>query len=231
MACLKNLRTDLLNGANAGGTWSYLGFHPCDPEGTPGAGGTNPGTLSGDNPEIDPNDWIVGYYFFKYEGGQGDCADEVITVLQVLPKPCYPVPEDVSFCVGQYSGDINCIGLENMGANGGGCTFNYPANFGSCNPGREQDFYFNLSVTQDAGSPNNLPANWIANFDCGVTDQDLNDLPVGEYWINIEVSLKASAYTGFTLSCADCDPFEAVWKITVLNTFDAGEAVKLAVCN
>jgi hypothetical protein len=231
MSCPKNLRTDLLTGANVGGTWSYLGYNACDPEGTPGAGGTAPGTLTGDNPEIDTDGWIVGYYFFEYEGGEGECADSVITVLQVLPRPCYPMPENVGFCVGQYAGDVNCLGFDHFAANESECNFNFPASYGSCDPNRNLEFYFDLSITEDVGSPDQLPPSWLAGFTCGVEEADLNDLPVGEYHIRIEVARKTSSHVGFTFDCTDCLDYSEVWVINVYESFDAGEAVKLAVCN
>lgn len=68
MPCTFNLRTTMLSGSAAGGTWTKIGYNATTPNGTFGAGGSSL-PLGGDDPLINPADIIAGYYLLSYSDG------------------------------------------------------------------------------------------------------------------------------------------------------------------
>jgi hypothetical protein len=98
MGCAVNL-LDRLTGADAGGTWTYLGFNTAQ-AGTPGAGGSTVGTLTGDNPEVDFTSFTTGFYSFQYCVGEGLCQDCITLQVRVTPSTCDPDDVDIVWCTG-----------------------------------------------------------------------------------------------------------------------------------
>lgn len=95
MACIINLR-DHLSGSMPGGNWTWLG-HTWGAVGTPSTGqGTNPGTLTGDNPPVNFSGVMAGVYWFEYCGQVGNCNEdcEVLKIQVVNAVACSPEPVD-----------------------------------------------------------------------------------------------------------------------------------------
>ncbi len=98
MACrVVALRSRTAPFAPPGGTWEFLGFSD-SPSGIPGSGGTDPGTLTGDNPSIDVAGWDPGYYHFQYTPQGGDCVEPVTSIVWVQEQGSAGEPEGGSYC-------------------------------------------------------------------------------------------------------------------------------------
>lgn len=106
-ACNENDSTtrslrDHLTGETAGGSWTYIGYSVNDT--TYGSGGTNPGTLTGDNPTVDFNGSVLGFYKFRYcvtDPDLIDCSDCEDLIIQVVACPCTTsagTPQDATTC-------------------------------------------------------------------------------------------------------------------------------------
>lgn len=109
--CLITLRDDLLNDADTGGVWSYLGYHPTDPNGTPASGGTSIGVLIGDNPSIDTTDFLQGFYFFRYTTSHAVCGNDVAnTAFEIGEYKDAGQDVNVSYC----SNDTELIDLFSL---------------------------------------------------------------------------------------------------------------------
>lgn len=108
MSCNINLRTNTLVGADTGGTWTYLGYNATNPLGNPGTGGTTPPTLVGDNPLLNTETWVAGYYFFRYTIGS-TCVAHTDTILNVAAKPIIGSLNNQQFC----TLDSQVIDLDN----------------------------------------------------------------------------------------------------------------------
>jgi hypothetical protein len=202
MACAIFLRTDLLTGADTGGEWTYDGYSIDNT--TFGAGGTAPGALVGDNPELDVTGWTPGFYKFTYAGGTGECADEVSTILAVIASPdagC--TPDDITYCEGEGGSGVNLLTLKND----------------ECEEEITND---DLTIEWDGVSDD--PG---AAFSAG--SLDIEDLPVGTYTFTFTKT--ATVPGGFTLSeCENCEASEATLTIIITENFTAGTANSVAVC-
>lgn len=216
MACVKNLRTDFLTGADTGGTWQYLGYHASNPAGTPGAGGTDPGTLTGDNPQLDFTAYVPGFYFFRYSGGEVPCDGSVDIVIPVAPAPCIGAPDDIAFCEANCDADPNPVGGSNA--------VEYFVVEQDCNFSVD---WHDFDLEQAPDSPDEFPAGFLNNWING--DENWCNLAIGVYKVKATVSLKA--ISGFTFDCDDCDSVDHTLTITVREEFNAGTPTNIAVCN
>ena len=106
MSCPIDLQ-DALNTPDAGGTWTFDGFNANSANGAPGSGGTNPGTLNGDNPSVDFGGFVPGYYFFTYSIGVGSCQDSQQTYIHVVAVPSAGTDNTSTYC----TDDDTVVGL------------------------------------------------------------------------------------------------------------------------
>ncbi len=213
MACPKNLRTEFLDDADPGGEWAYDGYHASNPAGTPGAGGTNPGALTGDDPELDFSSWIPGFYFFTYGGGEGACADDVQFPIPVAPAPCVTHPENIEVCEGGYGGQQT-----------GNSLFARFIEESECYNSTWHEYDYVIPEDSDA-----FPEGWLDDFEDENIGGDINELAPGVYKITGRMTMKAIA--GFAFDCEDCEGAEYTWTITVNAAFAAGTPTNIAVCN
>lgn len=83
MACDINLFF-LVPGADILGSWTFDGYSENFP-GTPGSGGSDPGSLTGFAPIINTSGWTPGYYYFTYtveEEGCDPVTSQVVIAVQ-----------------------------------------------------------------------------------------------------------------------------------------------------
>lgn len=191
----------------------FDGWHPSDPLGTPGAGGTTPPSVGGsDNPSINFDGYISGYYFFTYS----------------KPDPCGGSVQIVVPVVG--TGDAGETATIQL------CTTDAPINL-----------WTQIGANIPASS-NNLPpvAEWSgsgvgsAGYDNNSTASDPTDdvfdpsaVTPGTYVFTMTIS--PDPPDGYSLDgsgdCPDCQPTQATLTIEVVNDFNPGTPINLAVCN
>lgn len=88
MACSKNLRTDFLMMADPLGSWSWLGFSATIGGSYSTGMGTNPGTLTGDDPLVNFEGFISGFYKFEYAPPEdATCGSPVSFIVPVMEQP------------------------------------------------------------------------------------------------------------------------------------------------
>ena len=205
MSCSLNLRTQGLTGADTGGTWEYNGYNSNNASGPFGAGGTSPGTLTGDNASIDFSGYTPGFYSFTYSGGQGDCADHVELVIAVTPSVNAGCDAEIQICQGEGTTQ-SLLTLKNE----------------ECN---EDINDVNLTITLDDQGDDPGSA-----YNAGAGTINLAALDPGIYIF--EFKKEVTVPDGYDLSnCPNCDPSFATLTIEVLLSFDAGTANNIAVCN
>src|SRR5690606_29931418 len=102
MPCRNIALLDNMLGADSGGTWTYLGYNVVS-GGSPGAGGSTVGTLTGDNPEVDFEDFTPGTYFFRYTTGTGDCISNVTLKIRVKQRGTAGEPTPGTYCTSATS--------------------------------------------------------------------------------------------------------------------------------
>lgn len=206
MACLINLRTDGLSGADSGGTWTWNGHHASSDTGPFSTGtGTDPGTLTGDNPQIDFDGFIPGFYSFTYGGGEGDCGDEVDVIIAVVPSVNAGCDETLTYCTGTGGTAVDLLALKNT----------------ECAESITDD---NLTIEWDNSSDD--PG---AEFNAGAGTLNIDNLSAGTYVFNFIKTVEPPA--GYTLEdCPNCATDEATLTIVVQASFDAGTAQNIAVC-
>lgn len=108
--CDISLLNDLLNNADAGGSWTYDGFSSVSGTGAAGSGGSTIPTLSGDNPVIDTTGYVAGFYIFTYTVGLGACQDTRSSYFHIKNVANAGNPNTVSYC----TDDTDVISLFNQ---------------------------------------------------------------------------------------------------------------------
>lgn len=201
-------------GVTPGGTWTYNGFNSSTQAGPFGAGGTTPPTLVGDNPELNFNGYIVGFYSFTYDVEEGECEDtSPPLIIQIIRKVCTPENVNLEFCEGE-SGVINAYTAL-------GVTFTTICFIP--NPGGL------LSVGADVVDPS----------DINMTDRtiDMTGYVPGNYAIQVNF-IKSGESPQFDLDCVGCViTHQATINITITDCEDpceevsAGDPVNLTICN
>lgn len=200
-------------GATPGGTWTFDGFNSTTQAGPFGAGGTTPPTLVGDNPELNFNGYVVGFYKFTYEVEVGECTDTGSVIIQVVRKVCTPVNVNLEYCVGE-SGVLNAYTA--LGVTFGTACF-IP------NPGGL------LSVGADVVDPS----------DINMVDRtiDMTGYGVGSYAIQVNF-IKSGESPQFEMDCEGCViTHSATINISIIDCEDpcedvsAGDPENLTICN
>jgi hypothetical protein len=97
MSCPITLRDQLIN-SDDGGTWIYLGYSSTYPS-VPGSGGSTVPSLDDDNPIIDFETYIAGYYYFEYTVTDGECTESRIIVIRVQEGGEAGEGENTAICV------------------------------------------------------------------------------------------------------------------------------------
>jgi hypothetical protein len=204
--CTINLRTDLATGASTGGTWSYLGYSTTV-GGTPGAGGTTPPALVGDNPAVDFSGYTPGFYHLRYAGGSGDCASQADYIVPVVDSGDAGTDATIDLCE-----DDAAI---NISAQLGGT---YPSGI---NPP-------DIAISGDTAN-----AGYSDNSTAGdVTDDTFDPSLSGVGTFTFTITVTPEAPAGYTLAaCTNCDPSTATLTINVLANFNSGTPNNVAVCN
>jgi hypothetical protein len=224
MACPKNLRTDLLTGANTGGAWTYNGFNanigatPAAPTVYPQVAGTAiplnlnnsaaPVIPGGDNPSVTTDAADIGFHFFTYNVAIGDCTDSQVVILQVLPAVDAGADFNLSLCENGSSVVI----YDEWVTNG----TNPPLNI--------------------AGTTEWASASASSAYVPGSTADDITDdtfdpslAAIGTYTYVFTVSATGQE-SGYTINCTDCTKTATV-TISVVQAPVAGTAQTIAVCN
>lgn len=111
--CSFYLRDTMLPNSASGGTWTKVGFSTTE-NGTYGAGGSTI-PLGGDNPIIDPNDLVKGYYKLAYSDA---CNAPQEVILWIQDKSDAGTPQIIYSC----AGDTTVINLYDglIGEDSGG---------------------------------------------------------------------------------------------------------------
>lgn len=117
MPCRTIELLDNLLSPDPGGTWTYLGYNVL-PGGSPGAGGSTVGTLTGDNPSVDFEGFTPGTYFFRYSTGTGECIDNVTLKIKVVARGTAGTPTPATYCT-SASGSIALASLLTGETSGG----------------------------------------------------------------------------------------------------------------
>lgn len=207
MACQNGLRTNFLSGASAGGSWVYDGYNSSSPAGPFSSGGTTPPALVGDNPSIDFDGWIAGFYAFTYNGGSAPCDGSQQIVVAVVQSGNPGDDTAITLCTADAPINI----YSTLGANIPTTGFqppnwNYGGDIG--NPGYDSG---------SGGSP---------------TDDTFDPSLSGTGTFNITLTVTPDNYTGYPLDdCDNCQAQVATLTITVQNTFNAGTPQQVSVCN
>lgn len=76
MSC-RIIELNTLSNNSSIGVWSYDGYS-ATPGVSPGAGGTDPGDISGPNPSVNTQGWIPGVYYFTKTVSQAGCEDDTM---------------------------------------------------------------------------------------------------------------------------------------------------------
>lgn len=207
MACLLNLRTNLLSAADGGGTWTYLGYSST-------VGGTYEvetptpsfGPLTGDNPQIDTSEKSTGFYKFEYLGGTGICEDSVEVILQVIEGCHYTEVSDKSYC----SGEAFTLDLVDIQS---GCDSTVALG-GTSDP-------LPPGVTLNTGTKQLIA-------DAGATTISIGD----DYIIDVTITRTSTPSAGYTeADCPNCDGGTYVVVVHIVESFDAGTPVSIAACS
>jgi len=144
MSCIINLRTDLLNNADVGGTWTYNGYSatvngPFDRNAGPTAANID-AVLTTDNPNVNTNSLIsqIGYYSFTYTGGVFPCTSSTDVVIAVI-NPAASAGSDGTITYNEGAGtaaqDLRLLKNFVTGDNITGDNLQITLKSGSDNPG------------------------------------------------------------------------------------------------
>jgi len=151
MSCRTIYLNDTLIGNSAGGTWSYDGYSS-QVSGPPSSGGTDPGDISGENPLIETEGWIAGYYFFSYTIEEEDCEPiSVQVIIAVQDKGSAGTGGSETYCY-ENNSTIQLFDLLNSATAGG--TWSLSANSPN-NPGGAANYSngtLNLASINSAGT-------------------------------------------------------------------------------
>lgn len=193
-----------MSGADTGGSWTFDGYAETHPS-SPGSGGTDPGTLSGDNPTLDFDGWIPGFYHFTYTIDQNECDPISETlIIQVMPAvSCTPDDEEESYC----EGETGVIDLHDI--------------FGTSDADTCK-----INDIQSTGNDSVDPS------DIDGTEVDLTEYEEGNYQLTVtygtnvspefqELCGSCTLTVTFTFEIENCNECEA----------DAGEPVNTKICN
>jgi len=201
--CIIGLRNRMPGSENYG-TWVFDGFSS-DSIGTPGAGGTDPGTLNGNNPSINFNGFVPGFYFFTYTLEQPECEPQSEQlIIQVLPAvSCNPENETLEYCEGE-TGIIDIHDVFET-AESSTCTIT------------------NIQSTgQSAIDPNDINGNEI----------DLLNYSIGSYQLSITYG--TDTVPEFEVSCGSCTKVVTL-SISIIDCneceLEAGEPNNQLICN
>jgi len=160
--CQQNLR-DLLTGADPGGTWTYIGYNQTSSSGpwenTPAVPlVTTPigGTMTGDNPLINPLGKTAGYYRFRYSVfttvTSGVCVDDAFVTVHVVDRTCAGNVRTKTVCVGT---PVNIIQELQVGSSctvtAGTITPSFPNNIFTPSVAGTTIFTNTVDVIPDAG--------------------------------------------------------------------------------
>ena len=185
--CTRTLRTDLNPTADAGGTWTYVGYSNV----ATGPFGASPSTplvsespgadLTGDDPEVDSDGVDPGYYKFTYSvESELGCVGTKDLIIEVLTPRCPGGDFEIDVCSDDPA--FSLVG-EWTSAAGVGCSPVYLGTFS--NPS---------SPSGPNGSSVGFPPAW--NFIPSAND-------FGEHtFVNTVTTLPVAS--GFTANCEDC---------------------------
>lgn len=200
MACPKNLRTQLMTGAEAGGTWTYDGFS-VDEAGPFTIGAWDPSPLTGDDPAVDfTGATSDGYHAFTYSGV--DCLGNTVNaqlIVWVSPRPDAGDPAVVDIC------EDETITVDLFAELGG-----TPQTGG---------VWELTSGTIDPGS----------TFDAGAGTVDFVNHPPGTLIFTYTVSPSAPAGYSLQ-NCENCDDDASTVSVNINDTFDPGTPIQVGVC-
>lgn len=193
-----------MSGADTGGSWTFDGYAETHPS-SPGSGGTDPGTLSGDNPTLDFDGWIPGFYHFTYTIDQNECEPISETlIIQVMPAvSCTPVDEEESYC----EGETGVIDLHDI--------------FGTSDADTCK-----INDIQSTGNDSVDPS------DIDGTEVDLTEYEEGNYQLTVTYGTNVSPE--FEELCGSCTlTVTFTFEIENCNECiaDAGEPVNTKICN
>lgn len=207
MACTFNLRTDGLDGAETGGSWTWNG-HSETTSGFSTSSGTDPRPIAGDNPLVDFSGFVPGFYSFTYSGGRGSCADSVDLIIYVAERANAGCDVVVTVCEGSVAGPIDMVIFKSERCDDDLYEYDYP------------EIEVVLDGFDDPGD------SWPYE------DEVLNieTLPIGSYRFKFTKSVTPPH--GFPLSsCVNCEDDIAYLTINIVGSFDSGEANNIAICN
>jgi hypothetical protein len=194
--CQQYLR-DVLTDEDPGGTWTYVGYNQTSSSGpwenTPAVPlVTTPigGTMTGDNPLINPLNKTAGYYRFKYTVltpvTDGFCTDEAFVTVHVVDRTCAGNVNTKTVCTGT---PVNIIQELQVGSSctvtAGTITPSFPNNiFTPTSPGTTV-FTNTVDVIPDAGfdllctncnTSATLTVNVVPNYTSGVATNVLTSI-------------------------------------------------------
>lgn len=199
--CTKNLRTDFLIGADTGGVWSWIGYAATIGGSYSTLNGTNPGVLIGDNPAVDFNNFIVGFYKFRYARPSSiTCGFPVEFIIPVQQQPNAGINGTVTDCTGSY----NIIDL-----------------FSKLGGSPQQGGIWSII----SGSP---PASSY-DLSAGIFVIDEN-VTTGTYVFKYTIN-EPTPPAGYTNNCSDCAASESTVTITINQSANAGTALNKSNCN
>ena len=244
MACSINLRTDLLQNAEPGGTWTYNGAifisgsaNPYDgnPDNitqfTTSADSVTPPDgmfpLTGDNPLITPNrNTGRAYFSLTYTVTSGSCTVSNNVVLPIQQKGCYPIEQNaLNFGVSKITQiTINLAPPRSSQPISLTGIVNYPKvgdfsgnNYNNNNLGRCDLSGTTGTWTQIMGSPNPHPGFSIDNNGIAWFDPFLFNYPSDSSPIIFKHTFTQNPVSGFNLSnCPECqsDSVEIIFNIS-----------------
>lgn len=208
MSCINGLRSTWLDGASAGGTHTFIGYHATDPAGTPGAGGTTPVFDTGsDDPTIDTDGYIAGWYFWEYQVGSGACQMTTAYKFPVVQDGDAGTTQTLNMCLGDPP-----INLYNtIGANVPTTGFQPPS------------AAWSGTGIADSGYDDN-----------GTSSDPADDLftPLNVGTLIFTLTVTPQPYTGWPLDdCEECDPKTATLTINITEPLNLGVPTDTAVCN